>query len=104
MEQLANQELNFNPKPRPNAERVRLFFQKKNKERKRQKKEEIIESQNKVDTCLNTTVILLIYGIELGIRVLTADGKAEYLIVVIILILLLMIANLRFYGNYKNEK
>ncbi len=50
------------------------------------------------------TIILVVYGLELGIRVLTADGKAEYLVVVMGLILLLMLVNLRLYGNYKNEK
>ena len=63
-----------------------------------------MKAKIKLILALIPTVILLVYGIELGIHVLTADGKAEYLIVVIVIILLLMVANSRFYGNYKNEK
>ncbi len=63
-----------------------------------------LKAKIKLILALIPTIILLVYGIELGIRVLTADGKAEYLVVVIVLIILLMVVNLRFYGNYKNEK
>ncbi len=50
------------------------------------------------------TAIFAVYGIELGIRVLTADGKAEYFVVVMIIIVLLLLVDFRFYGNYKTEK
>ena len=63
-----------------------------------------LKAKIKLILALIPTVILLVYGIELGIRVLTADGKAEYLVVVTIILVLLLIVVSRFYGNYKNEK
>jgi hypothetical protein len=53
---------------------------------------------------LIVTAVFAVYGIELGIRVLTADGKAEYFALVIVIIVLLLLVDLRFYGNYKTEK
>jgi hypothetical protein len=50
------------------------------------------------------TVIFAVYGIELGIRVLAADGKAEYFVVVMVIIVLLLLFDSRLYGNYKTEE
>jgi len=58
----------------------------------------------KLTLVLMPIVLLVVYGIELGIRVLTADGKAEYLVVVIIILVLLVLIESRFYSNYKKEK
>ena len=63
-----------------------------------------MKAKIKLMIALIVTAIFAIYGIELGIRVLTADGKAEYLVVAMISIVLLLIVDFRFYSNYKTEK
>jgi|GEM_PF-6018171 len=63
-----------------------------------------METKTKLILALIPTIILLVYAIELGIRVLTADGKAEYLIAASVLIIVLLLVDSRFYGNYKKEK
>ncbi|MEJ2270882.1 MAG: hypothetical protein P8X91_00010 [Candidatus Bathyarchaeota archaeon] len=59
---------------------------------------------NKLILVLIPTIILLIYAIELGIRVLFSNGKAEYLVIVTVIIIILLIAASRFYRNYLTEK
>jgi hypothetical protein len=51
------------------------------------------------------TANVLVYPIELGIRLLTGgSGKIEYLVVALIIIALLLVVGVLLYGNYKREK
>lgn len=43
------------------------------------------------------TIIIGVYGIELGIRVSTGSGRPEYLAVVLIALVLLVLADVVFY-------
>jgi purine-cytosine permease-like protein len=63
-----------------------------------------LKTKIKLMFALIATVIFAVYGIELGIRVLTADGKIEYFVVVLVIIVLLLFFDSRFYSNYKTEK
>ena len=54
---------------------------------------------------LVVTAILIVYGLELSIRLLTgASERIEYLVVALVIIALLLLVDLRLYGNYKKEK
>ncbi len=64
----------------------------------------LLKAKIKLIIALIVTAIFAVYGIELGIRVLTAGGKAEYFVVAVICIVLLLIVDFRFYSNYKTEK
>ena len=58
----------------------------------------------KLMLALIATIILAVYAIELGLRILTANGKTEYLVVTMAIIMVLLVVDSRFYSNYKTEK
>ena len=80
------------------------FSKKQIKNEKDRKRGKSLKAKIKLILALIPMVILVVYGIELGIRVLTADGKAEYLVVVLAIVVLLLLVESRFYRNYKTEK
>ena len=50
------------------------------------------------------TIIIGVYGVELGIRVSTVSGRPEYLAVVFIALVLLVIADVLFYRRLHSIK
>lgn len=64
-----------------------------------------MKAKTKLIIALIVTALVLIYPIELGIRLLTGgSGRIEYLVVALIIIALLLVINVRLYGSYKREK
>lgn len=63
-----------------------------------------MKAKIKLIIALIATIIIAVYGIELGTRVSTGSGRAEYLVAAIIILVLLSIMDLRFYGSYRKEK
>jgi hypothetical protein len=66
--------------------------------------EKILRAKIKMLVVLLVVVIFAVYGIELGIRILIADGKIEYFVVDLIVIALLSLVAWRFYGRMREEK
>jgi hypothetical protein len=64
----------------------------------------ILKAKIKLLIVLIVTAIFVVYGIELGTRILISNGKIEYLIVDLIVIVLLLLVASRFYRGYKMEK
>jgi hypothetical protein len=63
-----------------------------------------LKAKIKLIIALVVTAILIVYGLELSIRLLTgASGRIEYLVVALVIIALLLLVDLRLYGNYKKE-
>ena len=50
------------------------------------------------------TVVIGVYGIELGIRVSTSSGRPEYLAVVLIALVLLVLMDVLFYRRLHSIK
>lgn len=50
------------------------------------------------------TVVIGVYGIELGIRVSTSSGRLEYLAVVLIALVLLVLTDVLFYRRLHSIK
>jgi len=64
-----------------------------------------LKAKTKLIIALIVTAILIIYGIELGIRILTGgNGRVEYLVVALVIIVLLLLVDLRLHGNYKKSQ
>jgi hypothetical protein len=64
-----------------------------------------LKAKTKLIIALVVTTILIVYGIELSIRLVTgASERIEYLVVAVVIIALLLLVDLRLYGNYKKEK
>ena len=63
-----------------------------------------MKAKTKLIIALVPTVILIVYGIEVGIRLLTAaSGKVEYFAVAMVLLAVLLLVDLRLLGSYKRE-
>ena len=63
-----------------------------------------MKAKTKLIIALIVTAILVVYGVELGVRTLTGSRSPEYLIVVVVILVLLLLVDLRLYGSYKKEK
>ena len=63
-----------------------------------------LKAKTKLIIALIVTAILIVYGIELGIRLLTVGARIEYFIVAMMIIALLLLVDLRLSRNYKREK
>jgi hypothetical protein len=64
-----------------------------------------LKAKTKLIIALIVTAIVLVYPIELGIRLLTGgSGRIEYLVVALVIIALLLAIDMWLYRNYKREK
>jgi hypothetical protein len=64
-----------------------------------------LNAKIKLIIALIITAIVLVYPIELSIRLSTGgSGRVEYLVVALIIIALLLVVDLLLYGSYKREK
>ena len=64
-----------------------------------------LNAKIKLIIALVITAIVMVYPIELGIRLLTGgSGRVEYLVVTLIIIALLLVVDVLLYGNCKREK
>jgi hypothetical protein len=66
-----------------------------------------MKAKTKLIIALIVTAIVIVYGIEVSIRLLTppeGSERVEYLVVALVIIVLLLLVDSRLYSSYKKEK
>jgi preprotein translocase subunit SecE len=66
-----------------------------------------MKAKTKLIIALIVTAIVIVYGIDVGIRLLTppeGSERVEYLVVVLVIIVSLLLVDSRLYSSYKKGK